>query len=179
MRILVDMDGVLAHFEKGFLEEFRALAPDDFYVPLEDRDTFYILEQYPKEFAKRIHKIIHAPNFFLKLEPIEGGVEALHEMERLGIETVICFSPLLSYENSVLQKYQWVDRHLGREWTSRLILTRDKTIVLGDILIDDRPEVTGAETPAWEHVLYDQPYNRKVKGRRRLTWQNWKEVLGL
>ncbi|HEX9597652.1 MAG TPA: hypothetical protein VF982_12285, partial [Anaerolineales bacterium] len=67
--------------------------------------------------------------------------------------------------------------HLGRDWISQLILSTDKTLVQGDILIDDRPEIKGAVKPVWEHVLYDQPYNRKVEGQRRLTWATWKEVL--
>lgn len=179
MRILVDMDGVLANFEKGFLNALRALSPEGYFIPLEERSTFYILDQYPREFSRRIQDILHAANFIRDLEPIDGGVKALEEMDSMGIEVFICTSPLNAYQNSVLEKYLWVERHLGRRWTRRIILTRDKTIVLGDILIDDRPAITGAELPRWEHVLYDQPFNRNASGLRRLTWQNWKEVIGL
>ena len=60
------------------------------------------------------------------------------------------------YYNCVLEKYQWVEAHFGYDWTKRVILTRDKTIVSGDILIDDKPEITGCAMPPWQHVLYDR-----------------------
>jgi len=32
--------------------------------------------------------------------------------------------------------------------------------------------------PSWEHIFYDRPYNRDME-KRRLTWENWKDVLEL
>ena len=32
---------------------------------------------------------------------------------------------------------------MGKDWCSRLILTKDKTIVAGDLLFDDKPKITG------------------------------------
>jgi len=44
--VLVDMDGVLCDFEGHFLKLFRDLYPDDPFIPLESRNTFYLDEQY-------------------------------------------------------------------------------------------------------------------------------------
>jgi 5'-nucleotidase len=88
----------------------------------------------------------------------------------------ICTSPLHHYDNCVLEKFEWVEQHLGREFTSRLILSRDKTLVHGDVLVDDNPSVTGVRTPTWRHVVFHQNYNRTVMGPR-MTWQSWREVL--
>lgn len=46
LRVLVDMDGVLADFEGGFLKKFRARYPDTPYITLEDRRGFWVSEQY-------------------------------------------------------------------------------------------------------------------------------------
>lgn len=46
LRVLVDMDGVLADFEGGFLKKFRARYPDKPYITLEDRRGFWVSEQY-------------------------------------------------------------------------------------------------------------------------------------
>lgn len=46
LRVLVDMDGVLADFEGGFLKKFRARFPDKPYIALEDRRGFWVSEQY-------------------------------------------------------------------------------------------------------------------------------------
>lgn len=46
LRVLVDMDGVLADFEGGFLKKYRARYPDDPHIPLEDRRGFWVSTQY-------------------------------------------------------------------------------------------------------------------------------------
>ena len=110
---------------------------------------------------------------------MDGGKEALTEMKEKGHIVFLCTSPLTEYTNCILEKYQWVDEHLGFDWTKKIIITKDKTLVRGDYLIDDNPNPKGALAPAWEHIIYDFPYNREIKDKRRLTWENWKEVLKL
>lgn len=46
LRVLVDMDGVLADFEGGFLKKYRARYPDDPYITLDDRRGFWVSSQY-------------------------------------------------------------------------------------------------------------------------------------
>ena len=99
------------------------------------------------------------------------------EMESMGLEVFICTSPLSNYQNCVLEKFEWVENHLGSKWVSRIILTKDKTLVKADYIIDDKPNITGVEeSPSWEHILYDCPYNREIN-KRRITWANWKSIL--
>ena len=52
-------------------------------------------------------------------------------------------------------------------------------MVYGDVLIDDNPYAKeGVRKPDWEHVFYTQPWNKDLPGKR-LTWENYKEVLRL
>lgn len=179
VRLLVDMDGVIADFEKGFLDNFRKLYSNEIYVPLDKRTTFYTKDQYPKKLHKKVKSIYQAPGFYRSLPVIPGSLEALLEIQNSGNEVFICTSPLSQYENCILEKYQWVDEKLGKDWVKKLIVTKDKTLIKAEFLIDDKPELKGAETPVWEHILYTQPYNLSETSKRRLTWQNWKEVLDL
>jgi len=172
------MDGVLADFEGAFLDRWRAAYPEHPFVPLHKRRTYHPEEEYAPELAQSVRQIYCTATFFRDLAPIPGGLEAVQDMVRSGMEVFLCTSPLRDYQHCVVEKYDWVVRHLGIEWSKRLVLTKDKTIIAGDVLIDDRPSLHGIATPAWEHVLYDQPYNRHVTSKRRLTWKNWREVLG-
>lgn len=177
--ILVDMDGVLADFEGRFLEIWKKKFPHHPHVPLEKRETFYLEEDYPEGLEKDIGDIFSAPGFFENLDIIPGSKEALTKMEALGHKVLICTSPTSKYENCVLEKYHWVSRNLGYEWTKKMIVTKDKTLVIGDMLIDDKPEHKGLRIPLWKYVLFDAPYNRKVKSDLRITWKNWEKILDL
>jgi 5'-nucleotidase len=178
MLILIDQDGVLADFENAFVAAWRQAHPHIPPVEFEDRRSFHILDDYAPELRARAEALYTAPGFIRNLPPVPGALDAIRELADLGLDVRICSSPLRQYENCVAEKYHWVERHLGRGWTQRLILTRDKTLVQGDILIDDRPRIEGALRPRWRHIVYDAPYNRGITDRPRLSWSNWRDVLG-
>ena len=46
LRVLVDMDGVLADFEGGFLKKYRARYPQEPYITQDDRKGFWVSAQY-------------------------------------------------------------------------------------------------------------------------------------
>ncbi len=178
MRILVDMDGVLADFERGFLDDWRARFPERAFMPIEERNVFYVQKQYTESYGEAYGAdtwaIMTTPGYFRRLPPILGGADALNAMRDEGIDVWLCTSPLHEMPTCATEKFEWVVEHLGAWWTGRMIIARDKTLIRGDILIDDRPALAGVEEPLWEHVLYDQPYNRAVTDKRRITWDDWR-----
>ena len=139
--------------------------------------SFYVENNYPEEFRNRIQKVYKTPGFFATLPPIDGALEALADLSS-HYNVYICTSPLLENPSCAQDKTDWIAKHLGDTWLKKLIISKDKTLVKGDILIDDKPVIKGVNSkPAWQHVLYDQKYNAHIKDKPRLNWSNWESVL--
>ena len=179
MLILLDQDNVLADFEAGFRRAYQARYGEA--APIEGRNhLFYIRDRLPEALRHRAVEIYGSPGFFAELPPIAGALDAARRLAAAGHDVRICTAPIDPYRHCVGEKIAWAEEHLGVEWARRVILTKDKTLVRGDILIDDKPEIRGALAPQWQHWLYDAPHNRHLNGVRRVVWtqpESWAELL--
>lgn len=181
MLILVDQDGPLADFEAGFHAAWRAARPGELHIPVASRRGWSLEDQYPPELVDACRELMCEPGFFRGLPPVAGAVAAMEAMRDAGHDVRICTAPLTRFENCVAEKYHWVTEHLGPAWTKRMIVTKDKTLVRGDVLIDDKPQVTGSLEPVWRHILFASGvHDPAVDGtlpERTLTWDRWRDVL--
>ncbi len=177
LTVLVDMDSVLCDWEQGFVDVFRREYPELPCAGVGERFTFDLFAGLGNDEIAATHAIMDRPGFYRDLAPIPGGADALNTMLDLGIDAVVCTSPWPSNATCASDKLTWLDTHIGHGWSSRAIITKDKTRVRGDILIDDRPNVSGAENPTWEQVYFTQSYNRDCAGRRIDSWAEWADVI--
>lgn len=179
MLILVDQDGVLADFAPHHAAEFARTHPDaPFVLDPGTQRVFDIDETVPAGWAEQVREVWCQPGFFASLPPMAGALEALESLEAAGHDVRICTAPLKRWHNCVPEKYGWVEEHLGVHWVGRMIVTRDKTLVRGDVLIDDKPRVVGALEPVWRHLLLAQPYNAAGETTAWARGQ-WEDVPGL
>ena len=155
-RILVDMDGVLVDWDKGFHNVWQDRAAIN-------REQSYFMENCVETDAhsNEAVDIYHQKDFFVSLPPMEGSIKALKSMQyQYNFQVYLCTSPVLSSRYCLQEKADWVALHLGAEWLSRMIFTSEKSLVRGDVLIDDKPRhLMKPTSTSWIHILYDQPYN--------------------
>jgi len=180
LTVLVDMDNTLCNYEEAFERTMKERYPEVGLVGAEKRVNWDITLDYAEEHREKVKSVAGVKGFFLGMKPNEGAVEAIKAMDAAGHKVLIVSAPDPNYTAQCSQeKYQWVEQHLGAEWAPRVILTRDKTTIRGDYLIDDKPHCDiGAVKPEWKHVVYSQTYNTKCGDKSVLnSWADWKDVL--
>lgn len=105
--------------------------------------------------------------FFANLVPMDGAIDAMNWLlQSEQFKPYILTAPSIENPMSYTEKRVWVEQHLGMKFVERLILSRDKSLLRGDILIDDLAAGRGqegfqgeliqfgsAEYPNWQSVL--------------------------
>ncbi len=177
--LLIDLDGVAFSFYEKFLAIWKERYPDREFIASENLYEFWIENMYPAEYVEDINAIIKGKGFFESLEPMPGAVEAMMDILDDGqFDPFICTAPDLDCPDQVCfsEKARSVEKHLGKEWLKRMIITKDKTLVRGDFLIDDKPIITGAMSPIWNRVIFTHAYNKNDYGLHMDDWSQWPDI---
>lgn len=182
--VLIDMDNTLVDYDQELAKRMKQVSDEktgqDVDAILQTRQYFEVEKNFPADLQTVVKGAIAQEGFFRELQPLPGAMKALREMEAAGLHVKLCTSPsIFQYESSAGCKYAWVRQWLGEDWMPRLVITRDKTVVRGRVLIDDKPAIRGAcDNPEWAHVIYTMPYNAGIADKPRISdWSNWRAVL--
>ncbi len=181
-RILVDMDGVIADWGHAYGESLDLFGEDAANIPRHHQQTSFDLNAGRTDRERAIiGAVMIEEGFYSRLQPVPGAKDALKQMVKDGHDVRIVTSPWISNPTCASDKLNWVVKHYGSHWGARVIITADKTLVAGNFLIDDKPDVKGSREPDWEHIIFDQPYNQDVTGKQRITsWDDWQtQVFGI
>ena len=174
MHILFDQDGVLSHWGNGF-SSHPQLEPHPNIPRHEDQRSFNLKEGLTDEEAMVVDNVFNTMSY-RNLEPIEGAIEAYKKTVEAGFHVSIVTSPWWDNPTCLQDKADWVAEHLGEDARRNMILSGDKTRVIGDYLIDDKPKIPGYYAPVWKQILFDQPYNKDVALPRIMSWDDWNPV---
>lgn len=174
MLILLDQDAVIADFYPAFVHRWNQIGghPEISVEMITEYEMGELLGN-----PELVDAIICERGFFLDLDPVPGAIDAVHGIVAAGHDVMICTAPKIDNRWCVPEKQEWIKRHLGDRFLSRTIFSNDKTLVRGDILIDDKPVITGLATPQWQHVFFDAPYNRHLAGPRLCSWADWQTII--
>lgn len=171
IRVLVDMDGVLADFEKSLLNIYQQEAPHLPVLPSYLRKGLCIDQQYDEFFQQdwptagdKLRQIMMREHFFRDLPPIPEAVNKIHcLLDNPNYDVSICTAPLTHNAFCTSEKLEWIEKFFGKRFHRKVIMTNDKTLINADFLLDDKEFITGAmENPSFTHILVRQRHNQHV-----------------
>lgn len=84
------------------------------------------------------------PGAYLDMDPIPDAIESVHSLIGMGHEVWLATKPPTGIPDAYADKVRWALRYLP-DLKRRIILTHDKSLLLGDVLIDDRPHKANAD----------------------------------
>ena len=133
MKIFIDMDDVIADAVDRFLEWYRR----DFGVNFTKADLYgtKLHAIVPEEHRKIVKEYPLQKGFFKDLPVIENSREVIKELNNRF--DVYIASAAMEFPNSLNDKYEWLDLHFPFIPWKRRIFCGDKSILKGDVLIDD------------------------------------------
>ena len=93
---------------------------------------------------------------FKELKPIPEMVELFHKLSNDDrYEVMIASTAPWSNPKAWEDKRRWVEENIGEDAFKKLILTHRKDLLIGDFLIDDRPD-NGAKDFKGEWIQYKE-----------------------
>ncbi len=188
--VIQDLDDVSADWDGAMEGEFVKLFPGVAFKKGMDRTHWWLSENYPIEMRHEIDQITFRKEFFYNLLPKPGAIEAIEWYLAQGFAVTICTSPLWtqhvpSVADCIEQKLRWIKKYTGTLCTLftpdspiQIAFAWDKTQIKGNVLIDDRPEVTGSQIPDWHHLLFDNGHAyAKSSMKEKINWNNYRELI--
>ena len=178
--ILLDQDGPLADFDAALDQVLVELGHDPTELVATEWDyTNDVTRHFGPDAAAALDAARLAPGFFRQLPVTPGAHEAVERLLEAGCEVAVCTAPSLANPTCASDKLWWIERHFPA-LCERVIITIDKTWVHGDVLVDDKPVVTGSLTPTWSHLRFaSKGTDHLDDGLEIADWTEWQSVLGL
>lgn len=156
--VLADVDGVCAAFDDRAREvcELNKWVLDHDH-PSKQTKRFLTDHIPDKHHRNQLRKHIDTTPFFADLDLIEGCYEGIMELAS-KTELHFCSKPLDANVSCASDKVAWIKRHFPK-LHGRLILAGDKSLIQGDVLLDDAPKLKWLERATWTPVVYSHPFN--------------------
>ncbi len=161
--VLLDVDGVIANFLGATLNRLNAAGKEVPYTE-ENWPSWDIAETIPqhKDF---LHKIWSSKYFCTGIPPYNGAVEGVLNLTSVA-DVYFVTAPAWYSEYWMDERYCWLEYHFKHKIPikDRLIFTRAKHLVQGDIFVDDNykhvMDHPNSQTMDKFSLLWSRPYNK-------------------
>lgn len=175
MKILIDQDEVMAKWNAKILEWFNEDYGTNWKV--EDITNGWEMEKTLGPMAgPAIRSYMRWPEFYTRLDPVEGAVDGIRSLVDDGHEVRIVSSVPISAGIAYHGKCQWLRDHMPWFDLKNFFAVHKKDEVMGDILLDDGPHnIEAFKNTGRYAVVFDTPHNQNCQGSFRV--KNWHQFL--
>ena len=168
--ILIDLDDTMTHLSRSWCKWLN----DKYGTSVSNQDIqdWNMAKYFPELEPSQVFEPLHEDLFWKNIEPIDGAIEYIEKLIDEGFNVYICtasvFDTIKSKFECVISKYfpfiSW----------DQVIVTSNKQLVNGDILIDDG--VHNLEGGTYKKILMSAPHNESYdaesNGMTRVkTWE--------
>lgn len=136
-----DLDGVLADFHSMVYERIPQLK----HMEPGSKESGDIIDHFCQN---------EMTDIFRHLQPFPGVIDAFHILDK-HYNLYFLSTPMWEVPQSYMDKRIWVENHFGKAAYKKLILCHNKSLLIGDYLIDDRTK-NGAGEFKGMHIHYGQ-----------------------
>lgn len=160
MRLLLDQDGPLAGFDEKCFDIFKHEMKLELEIERLEHSTFrYFTDHITNPEHKRSARdILEAQGWFRELPVVPGSQEGVDALLSAGVDIWICTKPMKENLTCRDEKFAWIQEHFPM-LANKIVMTPDKSLVKGDILLDDAFDPAWCELADWNGVVYSAPYN--------------------
>ena len=166
MRILCDVDGVIANFVDAFMDLYLHHAgsvPDDF-----EWSDWNSMDELPNQMAR--DAVWRDPDLFWIPRPYDHAIEALYILNERHDVRIVTAVPHMHVE----ARSDWFHREapfIHRK--NQMIFTNDKSLINADVIIDDKVEYVDDWldeniVPRGHAYLIDRPWNQHGENGMRV-----------
>lgn len=171
MRIIVDLDGVLAESLTPWLAAWNHCYGRQTGVHLSrDSITEYEFDRFvPADCRSRFFELLDSYRVFESALPELGAIDALKRLIDAGHDVVIATTVLGSCPTGETQKRRWLTRWAPFFKHENLIFTQRKNLITADVMIEDceanidKWKADGEVKSRWGYLV-QQPYNETHDG---------------
>lgn len=165
MRIKLDVDGVIKNIIDTSIQIYKEFYDSKDNTKYDDIKIYDMSVAMPgiTDFYKFFTQ--HGKYIFGEAKPYPGAVDFMNSLKNKGHDIAICTNQFKGNEKYTLQ---WLEQyHIPYD---SVHFVKDKTIVKGDLLIDDCIDNLVACQNNHMVACYDQPWNQDWKGTRFMNY---------
>ena len=123
-----------------------------------------------QECGKKIYEYLNIPDIYDNIQPIEGALEGINKLKSMGHRIVYATAGSHRGKYLRLKELGFLDKE------EDYVEARDKSLILADILIDDRP------FNLWQFkgkygIVFEEPWSDDEDIEYRA--KDWKEVVSI